>query len=90
MFHDAFDVEDPDIHEEDVSTVVDSMKIEVDALMAWLDWTQAWDKCRPGCSVEVRRAFVLPVHNTDIVCAACRRCVTFQVVRLGRMKIRRG
>ncbi|VDB86993.1 unnamed protein product [Peniophora sp. CBMAI 1063] len=52
MFHAAFTVEDPDIPEEDVYAVVDSMKTEVDALMEWLDWTQAWVKCNPGCDME--------------------------------------
>ncbi|KZV63929.1 hypothetical protein PENSPDRAFT_640232 [Peniophora sp. CONT] len=52
MFHAAFDVENESLKEHDVQGVADVMKAEVAALLSWLDWTQAWVKCRPECSVE--------------------------------------
>ncbi|KZV67920.1 hypothetical protein PENSPDRAFT_583188 [Peniophora sp. CONT] len=51
-FHAAFDVENVEMEEKIVGSVVSFMKAEVNALMEWLDWTAVWLKCRPECSIE--------------------------------------
>ncbi|KAF8309497.1 hypothetical protein DL93DRAFT_2117822 [Clavulina sp. PMI_390] len=33
--------------------VAEAMRLEISALLGWLDWVQVWVKCRPACSIDV-------------------------------------
>ncbi|KAK7052140.1 vesicle-associated membrane protein [Favolaschia claudopus] len=49
MFYLSYDLED---RLRSGIQVADAMRVEVKALMRWLDWAQVWVKCEPGCAAE--------------------------------------
>ncbi|KAJ7251107.1 hypothetical protein B0H12DRAFT_648795 [Mycena haematopus] len=52
VFYLTYDVEVEPDKQLDASNIVDAVQVEVADLMAWLDWTQVWVKCKPSCSTE--------------------------------------